>query len=105
MNNPYMPYPVRIDEIRIENAERDLKTFKLVFVEPEHEKAFNHVPGQFAEISILGKGESPIGIASSPTEAGSLLFTIKKTGVVTDELHSSREGRVIGVRGPLGKAL
>jgi len=104
MNNPYMPYPVRIDEIIIENEARDLKTFRLVFVDPEHEKVFNHIPGQFAEISVLGKGESPIGIASSPTEAGSLLFTIKRTGVVTDELHNAREGRVIGVRGPLGKA-
>jgi len=104
MSNPYVPYPVRIDQITIENDERDLKTFKLVFVDPEHERAFAHVPGQFAELSILGKGECPIGIASSPTERGYLLFTVKKTGVVTADLHNSREGRVIGVRGPLGKA-
>ena len=103
MSNPYVPYPVRIDQITVENDERDLKTFKLVFVDPEHEKAFNHVPGQFAELSVLGRGECPIGIASSPTEEGHLLFTVKKTGVVTADLHTSREGRVIGVRGPLGK--
>jgi sulfhydrogenase subunit gamma (sulfur reductase) len=104
MSNPYMPYPVRIDGITIENDERDLKTFKLVFLDPEHADAFDHTPGQFAELSVLGKGECPIGIASSPTEKGFLLFTVKKTGVVTDELHRSREGRVIGVRGPLGNA-
>jgi len=104
MTNPYMPYPARIERITIENDARDLKTFELVFLDPAHEKAFAHTPGQFAELSILGTGECPIGIASSPTEAGSLLFTVKKTGVVTDELHRSREGRVIGVRGPLGNA-
>jgi len=102
--NPYMPYPVRIDQITIENEERDLKTFKFVFLDPEHEKAFNYVPGQFAELSVLGKGECPIGIASSPTEEGYLLFTVKKTGVVTGELHNLTEGCVIGVRGPLGKS-
>lgn len=102
--NPYMPYPVRIDQITIENEARDLKTFKVVFLDPEHTKAFHQLPGQFVELSMLGKGESPIGIASSPTEKGFLLFTVKKTGVVTNELHNLTEGRVIGVRGPLGKS-
>ena len=103
ITNPYVPYPVRIDAVTIENDERDLKTFKLVFIDPEHEKAFEYTPGQFAELSVLGKGECPIGIASSPTEEGYLLFTVKKTGVVTGELHSLAEGILIGVRGPLGK--
>jgi len=102
MSNPYVPYPARIDRITIENDARDLKTFEVVFLDPEHARLFRHVPGQFAELSILGTGECPIGIASSPTEEGSLLFTVKKTGRVTDDLHRSREGRVIGVRGPLG---
>jgi len=104
ITNPYMSYPVRIDQITIENEARDLKTFKVMFLDPKHAKAFHHLPGQFAELSILGKGESPIGIASSPTEKGFLLFTVKKTGVVTNELHNLTEGRVIGVRGPLGKS-
>lgn len=102
--NPYMPYPVRIEQITIENEERDLKTFKVIFLDPEHGKAFKHIPGQFAELSVVGKGECPIGIASSPAEEGFLLFTVKKTGVVTGELHNLTEGRVIGVRGPLGKS-
>ena len=102
--NPYTPYPVRIDQITIENEARDLKTFKVVFLDPEHTKAFHHMPGQFAELSMFGKGESPIGIASSPTEEEFLLFTVKKTGVLTGELHNVTEGKVIGVRGPLGKS-
>jgi len=101
--NPYIPYPVRIEKITIENADRDLKTFKLVFLNKEDEEAFQYLPGQFAEVSVFGKGESPFGMASSPTEKGYLLFTVKRVGVLTSDLHNSEEGRIIGVRGPLGK--
>lgn len=102
MNNPYVPYPVTIDDIIIENESKDLKTFKLVFEKEEDKKAFSYMPGQFAEISVLGMGESPFGIASSPTEEDYLLFSVKLAGTVTKELHSSEPGRRIGVRGPLG---
>lgn len=102
MKNPYIPCPVTIEDITIENDVRDLKTFKLVFDREEDEFTYN--PGQFAEVSIFGKGESPFGIASSPTEKGYLLFTVKRTGTVTEDLHNSEKGRKIGVRGPLGNS-
>jgi sulfhydrogenase subunit gamma (sulfur reductase) len=102
MRNPYIPYPVTIADITIENDAKDLKTFKLVFEKEENLRAFTYMPGQFAEVSVFGMGESPFGIASSPTEEGSLLFTVKRTGTVTAELHNSESGRKIGVRGPLG---
>jgi sulfhydrogenase subunit gamma (sulfur reductase) len=102
MKNPYVPYPVRIDDIVIENDAKDLKTFKFVFVHDEDRVAFKYLPGQFAELSVFGKGESPIGIASSPTEQGHLLFTVKRTGALTNDLHQSEVGRKIGIRGPLG---
>ncbi|MBI4767214.1 MAG: FAD/NAD(P)-binding protein [Deltaproteobacteria bacterium] len=102
MENPYLPYPVRIDQIVTETEDRNIKTFKLVFLNPEDEKKFAYHPGQFAELSIAGKGEIPIGIASSPTEKGFLLFTVNKTGLVTTFLHNMKEGDVMGVRGPMG---
>ena len=104
MKNPYIPYPVTIEEITIENEAKDLKTFKLAFENEEERQAFTYMPGQFAEVSVFGMGESPFGIASSPTEEGYLLFTVKLTGSVTAELHNSEPGRKIGVRGPLGNA-
>ena len=103
MQNPYLPYPVRIEEIIVETDDRSLRTFKFRFLDPSHEKLFNYMPGQFAEISVPGKGEVPIGIASSPTEKGYLLFTINKVGLVTTHLHNMKEGDIIGVRGPLGR--
>ena len=102
MGNPYLPYPVRIDQIITETEDRNIKTFKLVFLNPEDEKKFAYRPGQFAELSIAGKGEIPIGIASSPTEKGFLLFTVNKTGLVTTFLHNMKEGDIMGVRGPMG---
>jgi sulfhydrogenase subunit gamma (sulfur reductase) len=102
VRNPYLPYPVRIDRIITETEDRNIKTFKLVFVNPEDETRFAYHSGQFGELSIAGKGEIPIGIASSPTEKGYLLFTVNKTGLVTTFLHNMKEGDIIGVRGPLG---
>ncbi len=101
-NNPYLPWPARIEEITTETDDYTIKSFKLVFLNKEDEQQFNYVSGQFCEVSIAGKGEIPIGIASSPTEKGFLLFTVNKTGVVTRFLHNMKEGDVVGVRGPLG---
>lgn len=102
MKNPYVPFSVRIENITLENEQKDIRTFKLVFEKKEDENEFRYLPGQFVELSLFGYGEAPVGIASSPTEKGFLLFTVKKMGIVTTELHNSETGRKIGVRGPLG---
>jgi len=102
LDNPYLPYPVRIDEIITETEDKNLKTFKLVFLNESDEEKFIFQAGQFAELSIAGKGEIPIGIASSPTEKGFLKFTVNKVGLVTTHLHNMNVGDVMGVRGPLG---
>lgn len=102
MDNPYLPYPVRIDDIQVATEDKSLKTFKFVFLNPEDEEKFSYRAGQFAELSIPGKGEIPIGIASSPTEKGFVKFTVFKTGVVTSYLHNMKVGDIMGIRGPLG---
>ena len=102
--NPYLPMPVTIKKITIENEARDLKTFDLVFDNKKDAEEFKYTCGQFAELSVLGAGEVPIGIASSPMDEGFIQFTVKKytTGVVTTTLHNFSEGDKIGVRGPYG---
>ncbi len=102
MQNPYLPYPVRISEIITETEDKNLKTFKYVFINPEDEEKFDYKAGQFAELSIAGKGEIPIGIASSPVEKGFLKFTVNKVGLVSTHLHNMKVGDVMGIRGPLG---
>ena len=102
MENPYLPYPVRIDEVITETEDKSLKTFKFVFINPEDEQKFSYTPGQFAELSVAGKGEIPIGIASSPTEEGFVKFTVNKVGVVSTHMHNMSTGEIMGIRGPLG---
>ena len=94
----------KIIDIINENDAKDLKTFKLEFLKESDKKKYyqKFIPGQFSEIFNPGVGECPIGIASSPTEEDYLLFTIKKTGKVTGNLHSSKVGKQIGIRGPFG---
>ncbi|MFQ6065793.1 MAG: FAD/NAD(P)-binding protein [bacterium] len=104
MNNLYRPKPATIRKIVIENEAKDIKTFELVFSTPEDRKSLDFTSGQFAMLSVLGAGESPIGIASSPLDDEYLQFTVKRypTGVVTTALHNLEEGTEIGVRGPYG---
>jgi NAD(P)H-flavin reductase len=104
MRNPYWPYPVRIDDIKTETEDRSLKTFTFVFINPGDEEKFAYQAGQFAELSVTGKGEIPIGIASSPVEKGFVKFTVNRAGAVTTHLHNMRVGDVMGIRGPLGNS-
>lgn len=103
--NVYMPIPVRVEKIMVESDDKTLRSFDVVFC--DEKDRFDFIPGQFCQLSILGKGEAPFGIASSPTERGStskefLRFTINRVGIVTTALHYLKEGEIIGLRGPLG---
>jgi len=102
MENPYVPFPMRIEEIVVETEDENIKTFELSFTARADEERFVYRPGQFAELSVFGKGEAPFGMASTPTQPGRLSFSVSKIGVVTGALHRMEKGDVVGVRGPLG---
>ena len=102
MKNPYLPIPAVVKNALVETSDRTLRTLELQFLNEQDAQSFNFIPGQFCELSLFGKGEAPFGIASSPTEKGSLKFTINKAGVVTTALHHLEDGREVGIRGPLG---
>ena len=102
MANPYIPIKMKVERIETEDPDRTLRTYDLTFASESEKEAFRYLPGQFCEISILGKGESPFGIASSPTEPDYLRFTVNRTGSVTNDIHYLRNGDIVGMRGPLG---
>jgi len=102
MRNPYLPYTVGVRRITVENEAKDIKTFELVFHDGADRGQFVFRCGQFAELSVLGAGECPVGIASSPMDTQHVQFTVKRMGVVTTALHNLDEGATIGVRGPYG---
>ncbi len=102
MCNGYLPIQMKVEKILAENPDKTLKTFDLSFVNEKDRDEFSYMPGQFCEFSMLGKGESPFGIASSPTEKDILKFTVNRTGSVTKEIHYLQPGDIVGIRGPLG---
>jgi len=104
VKNPYMPAPVKLVKHVVETEDNLIHSFTFQFLKEEDEKAFAYRPGQFAEVCVFGKGESPFGIASSPTEPGILKFSVARVGVVTTAMHEMAEGSVMGVRGPLGNS-
>lgn len=97
---PMYPAVATVERTVVETAAADLKSFYLKL----ENGRWDYLPGQFAELSIYGEGEAPIGIASSPTEGDLLMFTVFETGRVSRALHRTSPGEVIGIRGPLGNA-
>lgn len=100
MKNEYIPHPVLIESIRQESF--DTKTFKLVFENEALVRSFTYKPGQFVEVSLLGIGEAPISITSSPDRKGFLELTIRAAGKLTKAINNLEPGDRIHVRGPYG---
>lgn len=103
-NNPYLPTPMHILRTYYESTDRSLKTFELSFDNPEDARVFfkAYNPGQFCVLSVFGKGECALGIASAAWEGDFVRFTAQKMGSVTTALHQMNAGDPIGIRGPLG---
>lgn len=73
-------------------------------LELESGEPLAHRPGQFVEISVVGVGEAPFSVSSTPEDPG-FEFVIRKIGRVTKALHRLQPEDTVGVRGPLGTAL
>ena len=94
----YLPTMATIREVR-QISERD-KLFKL---ELPGGLSLNHQPGQFVEVSILGVGEAPISITSSPSRSnGDFEICVRRLGDLTSVLHRLGPGDRVGIRGPFG---
>jgi NAD(P)H-flavin reductase len=78
-----------------------------------HEKLFRlrmpggtplgHTPGQFVQVSLLGWGEAPISVASSPTRDGNFELGVRRAGSLTTAMHQLKAGDRVGIRGPFGR--
>ncbi len=100
MRNEYIPRPAIIKSIKIETP--DTKTYRVIFKDKIFARHFNYKPGQFIQVSILGIGECPISIASSPTQGRFLEFTVRAAGRLTRLIHQLNAGDRIYIRGPYG---
>jgi sulfhydrogenase subunit gamma (sulfur reductase) len=65
--------------------------------------SLDHEPGQFIMVSLLGIGEVPISVCSSPSRRDSFDLCVRAVGKVTRSLHKLKAGDEIDIRGPYGK--
>ena len=100
MKNPYLPELATVTKIIDETP--NIKSFQVVFNDPEKMKNFAFQPGQVGQLSLFGVGESTFVINSPPTRLEHLQFSVMKAGEVTGALHELAEGDQVGVRAPLG---
>lgn len=93
----YKPIPCSIVSVR------DLTPMEKLFrIELPNGQELGHRPGQFVQVSLLGYGEAPISISSSPTRRGYFELGVRNAGSLTGALHNLRAGDEIGIRGPFG---
>jgi len=102
LKNEYIPYPAVIESIQKEGF--DTKTFRVILENKTLAEGFSYKPGQFMQISVLGLGEAPISITSSPRHTGFLEFTIRAMGRLTRAIHQLNPGDRIYIRGPYGNS-
>ncbi len=94
----YLPTPARVRDVKPITALEKLFTLEL-----PNGLSLGHQPGQFVEVTVLGIGEAPISITSSPSRSdGTFELCVRQAGDVTGALHRMQPGQTIGVRGPFG---
>jgi len=94
----YLPVPGQLVDIRPLTAQEKLLTVRL-----PAGITLGHNPGQFVEVSLLGIGEAPISISSSPSRSnGTFELCIRRAGSLTETLQALQPGDEIGIRGPFG---
>jgi sulfhydrogenase subunit gamma (sulfur reductase) len=94
----YLPTAARIVDVRQMTGME-----KLFTVELPGGLSLGHEPGQFVEVSMLGVGEAPISISSSPSRSnGTFELCVRRAGDLTGALHRLEPGATVGVRGPFG---
>jgi len=96
----YMPTPARI--VKMETMTPYEKLFR---IELPSGFSLDHRPGQFVELSVLGVGEAPISICSSPSRSnGQFELCVRAVGKLTNAVHQLESGAKIGIRGPFGRS-
>ncbi|MFP4393319.1 MAG: FAD/NAD(P)-binding protein [Desulfohalobiaceae bacterium] len=101
-HNPYLPEMATIQEVIQETS--NIKTLRLTLNDEQRMREFSFQPGQVAQLSMFGTGESTFVINSPPTRKDYLQFSIMRAGEVTTRLHSLKPGDQVGVRAPLGNS-
>ena len=90
-------------EAEILGAEFMTATEKRFTLRMKDGRALEYQPGQILEVGLMGFGEIPLGLASSPTRQRSFDLVIRSVGRVSKALNALERGQSLFLRGPLGK--
>ena len=94
----YLPVMARLLKV-----EQMTKLEKLFILQLPGGRSLGNAPGQFVEVSVMGIGEGPFCVTSSPSRSnGTFELCVRRVGDLTNALHGLEPGDVVGVRGPFG---
>jgi sulfhydrogenase subunit gamma (sulfur reductase) len=94
--NIYLPFKSSI--VHVKEVAKDVKLFSLSVPAD-----FTYQAGQFVMVSVMGAGEIPISITSTPGKSTDLELCIRAVGHVSSVLNSLTAGSTLWARGPYGK--
>ena len=101
--NLYLPETVKIKEIK--NLSPTAKLFKLKKIKGDFKSNSNGLtfnPGQFFIAGLWGYGEAPFGGSSNPYHNDYIDIVVRRTGTVTNALHTLKTNSEMTIRGPYG---
>ena len=94
----YLPVMAEVSKVEQVTALEKVFTLKLPVG-----YSLGNAPGQFVEVSLLGIGEAPISISSSPSRSnGTFELCVRQAGDLTNAMHHLEPGQELGIRGPFG---
>ena len=89
-------------EARIIHTSQTTATEKHFTLQLADGGTLDFVPGQILEVGVMGYGEIPIGLASSPTRRYGFEIVVRTVGRVSTAINSKDVGDSLWIRGPLG---
>ena len=94
---PMVPLAFRVSE-----REQDTADTWTLTLEPVSGTGPAIAPGQFMMVTAFGFGEVPISVSGPPNRPGPVVLTVRAVGAVSRAICGSRQGAVLGLRGPFG---
>lgn len=98
--NTYLPFDARVTDVKPLSEDSVLVSMK--FRDDSVANNFQFIPGQFIELSLMGYGEIPVGIASPPSDKEQIQVSVRNVGNVSAAVHRLEVGDHVGIRGPFG---
>ena len=94
--NIYLPFKTSITNVK--EVAKDVKLFSISVPAD-----FTYQAGQFVMVSVIGAGEVPISITSTPGVSKDLELCVRTVGHVSSAINSLTANDTIWIRGPYGK--